>query len=62
MNVKLTDDEVRWIRNYHKRGAQTKWLCHHYGVGRTAIKDICYGRSWKRLLLPEEAAEAQACQ
>lgn len=45
-NAKLTDDEVRDIREQLSRGVRQADLARRYGVASCTIKDISKGRTW----------------
>lgn len=55
--AKLTEKEVRSIRNRYQKGDITqKTLAQYHGVGETAIYYICKGERWVNL--PDEATES----
>jgi DNA-binding XRE family transcriptional regulator len=55
--AKLTEKEVRSIRNRYQKGDITqKTLAQYHGVGETAIYYICKGERWVNL--PDETTES----
>lgn len=45
----LDEHDVRMVRSLRKQGHTYQALSDQFGVGTTAIRDICDGRTWKWL-------------
>lgn len=46
---KLTEDNVRTIRNLRKQGLSYSEIASQFSITEGAIKDICYRRNWKHV-------------
>lgn len=47
--AKLTEKQVKEIRALKKSGIDVKQIAEQYGIGKTAIYDICAYRTWQHV-------------
>lgn len=47
--AKLTENQVRWMRHLHEKGATISVLAKRYGVTRPIARDIVSRKTWKHL-------------
>ena len=48
--AKLTEKEVKEIREKRMRGYQYNWLAEEYGISQESAFDICRKRTWKHVI------------
>lgn len=47
--AKLSEEQVREIRNFYKRRAIVQLLADRYGVSRWTIQDVVRAKQWKHV-------------